>query len=57
VSNATKATVSIVIGIAALVAVVVLGSTLAEAIGGITVAVALVVFMRALMSLASGSGE
>jgi hypothetical protein len=56
-SYAAKASLSIVVGIAAAVAVVALGNTPADAIGCTIVAAALLVFMRALMSLASDSGE
>jgi hypothetical protein len=56
-SYARKAALSSLVGIGAVVAVLPLGSGIADATGDAIVAVALVVFMRAVLRLAAESGE
>jgi hypothetical protein len=56
-SYALKAALSSLVGIGALVAVLALGSGTADLAGFAIVAASLVVFMRAVLSLAGESGE
>jgi hypothetical protein len=57
VSYAAKATLSLLVSIAAAVAMMAVPGTAADVIGGTVAVAALVIFMRALMSLASASYE
>jgi hypothetical protein len=56
-SNATRASLSIVVAVVATTVAVDVPGTLAEVSGGALAGVGLVVFIRAVMSLAGGSGE
>jgi hypothetical protein len=56
-SYSLKAALSILVGIAAVVAVLAVGNGTADVVGAVIVTGAIVVFMRAVLSLASESGE
>ena len=56
-SYALKAALSILVGIGAVVVVLALGSGIADVAGAAVVVASLVVFMRAVLSLAGESGE
>jgi hypothetical protein len=55
VSYPAKATVSIIVGVAAAIAIAALATTVADVIGGAILAASLVVLMRALLSMAGDS--
>jgi hypothetical protein len=56
-SDAKKAALSTVVVIVAVAVVMTVGSALAEVVGGSALVFGLLVFMRAVLSIAAGSGE